>query len=98
LKRESETSGSLTAQSQASMMDGQHIPSKLQQFLTGDQTCVRSRVGSRDEVQFLTINELWTFLDDEFVQTIQLLTVHIRIDCLHGITFISDEAVNQHFV
>ena len=54
----------------------QHTPYKLQQFLTGDQTCVWSCIVVMKHHAF-TINELWTFLDDGFVQTVQLPTVHI---------------------
>lgn len=40
----------------------QHIPSKLQWFFTGDQTCVWSRVAVMEHNSFM-INELWILLD-----------------------------------
>lgn len=46
----------------------------------GDQACVWSRAVTVEQ-NLCTIKKLWIFLHDGFVPTVQLPTVHIRIDC-----------------
>lgn len=48
---------------------------RLPVTLTSDQTCVWSHVDMAEH-DSLMINERWTFLDDGFVQTFQLQTLH----------------------